>query len=53
MENPDVELEVSVVDDKSAKLSYKVYSREKDDEKSAIEFIEIIRAIFAVEESEE
>lgn len=50
MENPDVELEISVdKDDRTAKLSYKVNSRKEDDSKSAIEFVEMVIAIFGGE----
>jgi hypothetical protein len=53
VENPDVVLEVCCVDDKTEKLSYKVYNREKDDGASACEFVDIINCIFGNNESED
>ena len=52
MENPDVVLEFTVKDD-IATMSYKVLSREKDESKAAIEFIQIIREIFGSCEEED
>ena len=54
MENPDVVLEVTCKDDKTASLSYKVYNRKEDDGKSADEFLDIIASIFGcVEEGDD
>ena len=47
MENPDVVLEIEKTDnDDKVTLSYKVNSREKDESRSAIEFLQIISSIF-------
>ena len=52
MENPDVILEVTVKEN-TATMSYKVLSREKDESRAAIEFIQIIHEIFGSYEEEE
>ena len=52
MENPDVVLEFTVKDD-IATMSYKVLSREKDESKAAVEFIQIIHEIFGSCEEED
>ena len=52
MDNPDVMLEVTV-NDSTATMSYKVLSREKDESRAAIEFIQIIHEIFGSCEEED
>lgn len=53
MENPDVVLEVAEEGKAKMQLSYKVYSRDKDDSKAAIEFIQIIHELFGCVNCEE
>lgn len=52
MENPDVVLEIELKDSKSV-LSYKVCNRENNDSKSAVEFVQMVIAMFSNLKEEE